>query len=125
VAGDIHLAVYAPAGETRVLPMQETDLLANTQQPRGCKLVQRTPWPYSNSSLIAHVSVSFPRKAGGSISVGVPDIPEIDVSGHVQVGEDGKRKYHTLLQFETNEPRERWHRAGQGAVVAAGIRGAP
>jgi hypothetical protein len=109
--------------------------VTTVDQPRPCKLVEWKPWPNENSSLIAHVSVSFSgwkvnkipvfRGADGSLSVGAPDIPEIDASGRVRMTEDGKRKYQPLIQFETNEARERWRRAIQGAIVAAGFGGAP
>jgi hypothetical protein len=98
---------------------------------RACRLVEWTPWPFENPSLLGHVSVSFPggwqvhripvfRAADGGLSVGVPSAAEIDRDGHIKL-RDGKREYQSVITFETNDARGRWRRMIMAALAEAGV----
>jgi hypothetical protein len=97
---------------------------------RVCRLVQWTPWPFPNPSLLGHCSIAF---AGGwvvhqipvfrskdGLGVGVPNAAQIDADGRIKL-RDGKKQYTAMLSFETTEGRERWRRMVLGALAVGGI----
>jgi hypothetical protein len=101
----------------------------------SCRLVQWTPWPFPNPSLIGHCSIAFAggwqvhripvfRKADGSLSVGTPDAAGVDRDGRIKLKPDGKKSYGKVT-FETTEARERWQRMIQAALAEAGVAAQP
>ena len=106
--------------------------IAPLRAERTCRLVTWTPWPFENPSLIGHCAVSFTggwrvheipvfRRADGSLSVGVPNLAQIDREGRIKLLPNGKRDYRAALSFETNEAKARWSRMVLGALIDAGI----
>jgi hypothetical protein len=101
---------------------------------RGCRLVTWKPWPFPNSSLIGHADVGVGglivhrvpvfRRGDGTLSVGVPNAPEVDADGCQKVRDDGKRQYWSVLSFASGEARSRWNRLVLAALSDAGIGGA-
>jgi len=118
------------------MPVAETfaaQQLAPRSTERSCRLVQWTPWPFPNPSLLGHCAVTFAggwcvhqipvfRRADGSLSVGVPNTAQLDADGRVKQ-RDGKRQYTAVLSFESAEGRERWQRMILVALTEAGIGG--
>jgi hypothetical protein len=106
--------------------------LTTERVERACRVVQWTPWPFENPSLLGHVTVSFPggwqvhripvfRTAAGGLSVGTPDAADVDRDGQIRKKPDGKPSYHRIISFETNDARDRWRRTIGAALVDAGI----
>jgi hypothetical protein len=96
-------------------------------------MVQWKPWPFDNPSLIGHAAVSFTgwvvhdvpvfRTRDGSLSVGVPNAPQIDSDGRIRTDATGKKQYNSVLTFETVDAKQRWRRAVLAALHEAGIVG--
>jgi hypothetical protein len=106
--------------------------IAPRHAERTCRLMQWTPWPFPNPSLIGHCSIAFAggwvvhripvfRKADGSLSAGTPDAADVDRDGRIKLKPDGKKSYGKVITFETNEARERWQRMIQVALAEAGV----
>jgi hypothetical protein len=101
----------------------------------ACLLTEWKPWPHPNNSLLGHATVAFAggwvvsaipafRRADNSISVGVPNVPQLDAVGRVRLKPDGKRDYRPVISFQTPEARERWQRMVLAALAVGGITGA-
>jgi hypothetical protein len=104
--------------------------IAPRRTERSCRLLQWTPVE-NNPSLIGRATIAFAggwvvvgipifRRAGGSLSAGVPNSAQLDAEGRVKV-RDGKRQYTSILTFETAEAKARWQRAVLAALSDAGI----
>jgi hypothetical protein len=113
------------------LPDTRPSFQAVARTDRACRLVEWTPWPFDNPSLIGHCAVAFAggwvvhaipvfRRGDGSLSVGVPNAAQLDAEGRIKQ-RDGKRDYKSILSFETSEARERWQRMVLRALAAGGI----
>jgi hypothetical protein len=104
--------------------------VARVREPgSGARLVEFKPWPYENAHLIGHVTVDFSgwvvhripvfRKGDGTLSVGVPNAPEVDTEGRQRL-RDGKRAYWALITF-SGDGKARWERSVLAALDAGGF----
>lgn len=85
-----------------------------------------TNWkPLRKGALVGFVSVSMPSglviheisvlETNGRFWASPPSKPMIDRNGVVMIGDDGKRRFASIIEFATREIRSRW----SAAVVAA------
>jgi hypothetical protein len=99
----------------------------HSSQPKaGVRLVRYDPWPFPNASLIGLAKIDFNgwviaripifRRGDGSLSVGTPNAPEVDLDGRQRVRDDGKRQYWAVISFANADAKERWQRAVLGAL---------
>ncbi len=80
-------------------------------------------------SLLGFVSVTMPSgmtlhevcvmTSHGRFWASPPSKPMIDRNGIVMTGDDGKRRYSPIIEFESKDTRERWSDAVIEAVKAA------
>ena len=63
------------------------------------------------------------KRSDGTLSVGVPSIPQLDADGRVRLKEDGKRDYKSVIGFETGAAKIRWEETILAALATAGITG--
>jgi hypothetical protein len=122
---DHHLPDTRPSPQAVAVPRPD----------RACRLIEWKPWSQPNPSLIGHCAIAFAggwvvhaipvfRRADGMLSVGVPNLPQLDSEGRVKLKPDGKRDYKAVISFEGAEARERWRRMVLDALAAGGITGA-
>ena len=95
------------------------------------RLVDWTPWPQPNPSLLGHATIAFNsvwvinsipvfRSRDGNLSAGGPSMPVLDRDGRQKVGADNKKQYIAVITFE-GAGRALWTRTIVGALLAAGI----
>jgi hypothetical protein len=88
-------------------------------------LIEWRAFTGNNGTLLGHAVVEMPsglvindvpvfRKAGSSLSIGVPSKPLVDAHGVQLRDQDGKRRYAPTLDFATPAARARW----AGAIAA-------
>jgi hypothetical protein len=92
------------------------------------RLVQYQP---PNASLIGLAKIDFNgwvvaripifRRNDGSLSVGAPNAPEVDLDGRQRLRADGKRQFWAVVTFADRAAKERWERSVLTALASAGV----
>ena len=104
------------------MPNDQTNLPARQPTPRAdrpCRVIDWRPWGRVNPVLAGHAAFEFSggwqvaswpvfRGRDGTLSVGTPSSPILDVEGRQRIGLDGKRMYVALITFANSEARSRW-----------------
>ena len=98
----------------------------------NCTLVEWRPTA-GDSALIGRCTIRFAggwtvafipifRSQDGSLSAGVPSMPQLGSDGTHMRDQNGKKKYAPIISFADQDARARWNAAVLSALNAGGIK---
>ena len=117
------MPAQSPDDGGRVVPLRP---------PSACRLAEWKP-AAGDSALLGRATVAFQggwvvafipifRAADGALSASSPSMPILDQSGqHLRDAASGKKRYTSIISFESADARARWNSAILAALSAGGI----